>query len=250
MFEAQAATDTPSPSPTVTPQPTVSVPGSVEQIAIQGADGVETIVASVYLPPRYAENIEDRFPVLYLLHGLLYTDQQWIELGVVDIADSLIGSGETMPFLIVMPRETRSVYYETAIMQTLIPYIDEHYRTQPEAAFRAIGGLSRGGGWAARIGLHYPEMFQSIGLHSPANFTTAPYYDYWIKHADVEVLPRIWIDIGDRDTLLASTEDLAAIFDLLDIPYEFHLLPGDHVEDYWSGNLPAYIRWYAEAWDE
>lgn len=248
--EEPEATSMPSPSPTVTAQPTESIPGSVEQIIIQGSDGAETVVASVYLPPRYAENTEVRFPVLYLLHGLLYTDTQWIELGIVDVADSLITNGDMVPFLIVMPRETRSDYYETSIMDILIPYIDQHYRTQSEGAFRAIGGLSRGGGWAARIGLHFPDQFASIGLHSPANFTTAPYYDYWIKHADVDSLPRIWIDIGERDSLLVSTENLAAIFDLLDIPYEFHILPGDHVEDYWSGNLAAYLRWYAEPWNE
>ncbi len=32
---------------------------------------------SVYLPPSYQKNADQRFPVLYLLHGFTDTDSQW-----------------------------------------------------------------------------------------------------------------------------------------------------------------------------
>jgi len=240
-----APTVPPSLYPALTATPQGASVGVVERVQLDARCGEQSLTFSVYLPPNYAASQEDHFPVLYLLHGLLLTDQQWIDLGVAEAADRLIQEGESAPFIIVMPWEQRGVSFESCLVDQLIPHIDSTYRTQ---GTRAIGGLSRGGGWAIRIGLHYPSFFDAIGLHSPANFTTAPYFDYWLDEAGWDRLPRIWIDIGDRDTLLPSTQALVTDLDLLGIPYELHVQPGDHVAEYWAANVVDYLKWYAVSW--
>ena len=242
---------TPQPDPIASSTPTETVlpaHGMLERIEMDNPSQERPLFASVYFPPQYAADPDSRFPVLYLLHGLLADDQQWVELGIPETADALFAAGQIPAYIIVMPWEQNGGDFERSVIDTLIPYIDSHYRTMAEPAFRAIGGLSRGGGWAVRIGLHYPDQFASIGLHSPANFTSAPYFDYWINHAGVTALPRIRLDIGERDSLLASTQELASTFDMLEIPYELQISPGNHVASYWSRNLTTYLEWYGEPW--
>jgi len=239
----------PSPLPSATSEPDLPASSSsLEQIQIDAPDLQWPLIASVYLPAAYAEEPDEQFPVLYLLHGLLYTNTQWIELGVPAAADDLFAAGESTPYIIVMPWEHNGTDFEAILIEHLIPSIDAQYRTQRDGAARAIGGLSRGGGWAIRIGLHFPEQFASIGLHSPANFTSAPYFDYWLRGVSPDNLPRISIDIGERDTLRESTEALAASLDLLGIPYTYSVAPGEHNAAYWSSHLREYLRWYGAPW--
>ena len=112
----------------------------------------------IYLPPCYDERIEINYPVLYLLHGQTYTDDQWIRLGVPNILDNLIHSGESQPFIIVFPDDRywnlpAGPGFGERLVDSLIPYIDQTYRTLPDRNHRAIGGMSRGAGWALRLGL-------------------------------------------------------------------------------------------------
>jgi enterochelin esterase-like enzyme len=57
----------------------------------------------IYLPQCYDELSSKRYPVLYLLHGQTYTDDQWVRMGAATAADSLIHSGRAADFLIVFP---------------------------------------------------------------------------------------------------------------------------------------------------
>jgi hypothetical protein len=129
----------------------------------------------IYLPPCYTEQTEKRYPVLYLLHGQTYTSDQWIRLGAVDALDQLILSGASQPFIIVFPDDRywnleAGPGFGDRLVNELIPYIDETYRTIPVRGQRAIGGLSRGAGWALRLGLTRWDLFNIIGLHSLAVF--------------------------------------------------------------------------------
>ena len=209
----------------------------------------------VYLPACYGNDKDRRYPVLYLLHGQSYTDDQWDRLGADEAMDGLIYSGEIPPFILVLPKESNYMItqwqskYGQALAAELVPWVDAHYQTCTDRACRAIGGLSRGAGWAMRIGLMEWGIFSAIGAHSlapfPGDFNAAP---FWIKAIPDGSLPRIWIDVGDRDFI----RDPAWVFkDRLDdykVPNEWFVLPGSHTEKYWSGNVTTYLRWYAAGW--
>lgn len=62
----------------------------------------------VYTPPDYEQNIQKRYPVLYLQHGGGEDQRVWIEMGRTNlILDNLIAEGKITPFIVVM--ETSAV---------------------------------------------------------------------------------------------------------------------------------------------
>ncbi|RIK31382.1 MAG: hypothetical protein DCC56_04130 [Anaerolineae bacterium] len=243
----------PTETPTVTPIACLSKPGAVEKSTLESSNPPQEFF--IYLPPCYAENAEERYPVLYLLHGQTYTADQWIRLGAMDAVNKLILSGETQPFLIVFPDDhywytPAGTTFGARLTDELIPYIDETYRTIPDPRDRAIGGMSRGAGWALQLGLTRPELFSIVGLHSLAVFQRdASKVDDWIQAISPASRPVVFMDIGDDDQELASTKQIESIFTQFDVPHEWHLYSGDHTEEYWSAHVEEYIRWYAEQWN-
>lgn len=210
----------------------------------------------VYLPPCYVQEIGQRYPVLYLIHGQSYNDDQWDRLGADEVADDLIYSGETSPFIIVMPRYR--IWYQPdehnfgrAMIEVLVPLVDDSYRTLPDRQHRAIGGLSMGAAWALHLGLSEWEYFSAVGLHSLALFSIdSPRIPGWLDAIPVEQLPRIFIDIGDKDSrnLLDSTRWFEEILTKKNIPHEWYLFSGYHEEKYWQEHTEQYIRWYTQDW--
>jgi enterochelin esterase-like enzyme len=209
----------------------------------------------IYLPPCYDEKTDQRYPVLYLLHGQTYTDDQWIRIGAVSTIDQLILSGESIPFIVVFPDDRYwnlppGAGFGQRLVDALIPYIDSSYRTLPDRDHRAIGGMSRGAGWALRLGLAHWQLFGSIGLHSLAVLKgDASEIRGWLADIPPASRPRVFMDIGDNDPELSMAGRVESYFNQFDLPYEWHLYSGAHTEEYWSAHVTEYIRWYAAGWD-
>lgn len=210
----------------------------------------------VYLPPCYDQDIERRYPVLYLIHGQNYNEDQWDRLGADESADRLIQAGETPPFIIVMPRDRNWDQptvdrFGDVLVNELVPLIDDRYRTLPERSNRAIGGLSRGAGWAVHLGLSQWELFGAIGGHSlPVFWTDTPLIRSWLADIPLDSMPRVYLDIGDRDRpqILTSAAWFERLLTQLGIPHEWYLFTGYHEEAYWERHLEQYLRWYAQGW--
>jgi enterochelin esterase-like enzyme len=114
---------------------------------------------------------------------------------------------------------------------------------------RAIGGLSRGAGWALRLGLQRWDLFGTLGLHSLAVFADdRPFLKDWLEPIPTESWPRIFLDMGDNDSELGFNLQVVELLTETGIPHEWHLYPGAHDEQYWSTHVEEYIRWYAEDW--
>jgi len=260
---------TPAPSPTQLPATATSAPtitqvdclnqgGRVEIGHLSVDDSPTPLDYRIYLPPCYDEALEQSYPVLYLIHGQSVNDDQWDRLGVDEIMDKWVASGEISPFLIAMPRDTNwgtaeQDPFDEALLQGLIPYIDNHYRTIADRTHRAIGGLSRGAGWAANLGLQHPELFGSVGLHSLALFwSDVPYVKKWFDEIPAELMPRFYIDVGlnDRPEILESSRWFESLLDQRNIPHDWHLFAGYHEEGYWKLHLGQYLRWYAAGWSK
>ena len=175
-------TSTESPRDTSTPTPTVTITPSPTPLACWKTGGhIETnqirtellrlpLEFRIYLPPCYAEQPDRRYPVLYLIHGQSYNDDQWDRLGADETADGLIARGEIAPLIIIMPRDRvwsqpTEDLFGRAVGEALVPWVDENLRTQAWRTHRAVGGLSRGAGWALHLGFSRWELFGSIGLH-------------------------------------------------------------------------------------
>jgi enterochelin esterase-like enzyme len=232
-----------------------SKPGQLVKGAIDTALLDKPMTYTVYLPPCYDEETSRRYPVLYLLHGQNFTEDQWLRLGVPLAADRLTEAGEVPPFIIVFPydysyKQPKEYRFEEVFLDLLIPQIDKTFRTRPDPAHRAIGGLSRGGAWALRLGIHHPDVFGAIGAHSPAIFhTDTNSLPLIVRDIPAEQLPRIFIDIGDSDSEFELVERLKNFLNDNNIPHEWHKYIGFHDEKYWAAHAEEYLRWYAAGWE-
>lgn len=134
---------------------------------------------AVYVPPGYAEE-RDRYPVLFLLHGIGGDSRDWTErLGISELLDRLIRAKTIDPMIVVMPTAMTplggSFYidsptaggWETFLSTELVAYIDENFRTRNSAAARAIAGHSMGGFGALRLAAAHPDVFSGTWAMSP-----------------------------------------------------------------------------------
>jgi S-formylglutathione hydrolase FrmB len=128
------------------------------------------------LLPRDYEQSTDRYPVLYLLHGLTQNYTAW---GLSNGAPFYTGLYDDV--IVVMPDAGNSWYtnYEESadgqtnnwadhIVQDVVNHVDWNFRTIARREGRAITGLSMGGYGAIMLGLRNPDMFISIGSTSGA----------------------------------------------------------------------------------
>ena len=268
MSATPGPTNTATTEPTLTPTPTSTITPSPTPLACwqQGGKIVTGQIQTellplpldfrVYLPPCYQQERERHYPVLYLIHGQSFNDDQWDRLGTDETVDRLVADGQVSPFMIVMPRDrvwsqpTEDMFGQ-AVVQALIPWIDQNYRTRTERQYRAVGGLSRGAGWALHLGFSQWELFGSIGMHSlPVFWTDLPDIKPWLDFLTPDLLPRIYMDIGEKDRpqILKSTLWFEGLLTEKGIPHEWHLYPGYHEEAYWEAHVEEYVRWYAEEW--
>lgn len=228
--------------------------GKIMSTSLKSSLLIEPLLVRVYTPPCYEQEQKRLYPVLYLLHGQGFTDEQWDRIGADEAADKLISDGEIAPFIIVMPFDQSltnpdNSAFGDVFLGTLIPWVDKTYRTYPDRAYRAIGGLSRGAAWAVHLGLSASEYFGSIGVHS--GFFFAGEKDktlQWLQKIPLNSLPRIRLDIGAEDDLRPFNDELEKMLVTMQIPHEWYLYPGRHEEPYWHKHLEEYMRWYAALW--
>jgi enterochelin esterase-like enzyme len=255
---ATTATPTIQATPTPTPivYPTCSeTKGTIQQYQFDSKVLGKPFYLRVYTPPCYDASGKTPYPVLYMLHGQSFNDDQWDRLGLDETADRLISSGKITPLIIVMPQETEYLAdtltskYGDAIVTELMPWVEKQYPTITDRTHRAIGGLSRGAGWAMRIGLNNPDLFGSVGTHSLAQLK-GDYFAVptWRNKTPNDLLPRIYMDVG----LLDEVKDTAKKFEVrlseYSYPHEWHLSFGNHTEKYWSAHVEEYLLWYSQGW--
>src|SRR5262249_29313583 len=123
----------------------------------------------VYEPPGYASSTL-RYPVIYLLHGRDGHANAFLEVGVQQSLDRLIGSDAIAPMIAVMiqdrggPNNWRDVGMfrsETYVVEVQ-ELIDRMLRTVPTRAGRAIAGSSMGGFGAMHVALANPYRFAVV----------------------------------------------------------------------------------------
>jgi S-formylglutathione hydrolase FrmB len=126
----------------------------------------------VYLPPNYADS-GLRYPVLYLLHGGGGDHGDWANYGGVrSIMDGLIAADARNAAIVVMPDGNDAQWYDSIdgtiqneryVLDHVIPYVDNHFRTIADKAGRAIDGLSNGGYGALHLAAKAPDRFAVAG---------------------------------------------------------------------------------------
>lgn len=248
-------TQTSAPVPTATPAQSVCLQSSGEVIdrSVPSELLPHDIPVKIYLPPCYDPQGTQRYPVLYMLHGQTYLDDQWVRIGLTDTADELIAEKRIAPLIIVMPQEDASTadpytsQFGHAVLQEVIPYVDAHFDTCVEKACRAIGGLSRGGNWAVRLGLSSPQLFTAIGAHStPLFYGDLSQIAKWVEAApSLADVPVLYLDMGKSDENRTDILRFEQQLSDLGVVHDFYEFVGFHEEKYWSAHVEGYLLWYA-----
>jgi enterochelin esterase-like enzyme len=238
---------------------------------------------AIYLPPAYDET-DASYPVLYLLHGSGDDHTGWGQFGqVLHIADKAIAEGKSAPMIIVMPDANTKVRgyfnqpdgnfaYEDFFFKELIPHIEKTYRVRSEQRYRAISGLSMGGGGTIYYTLHHPEMFAAAAplsattgswLRESTNATDAQLNEYKQKHnlenilskASGEELENIkkvrwYISCGDDDFLYKDNSEMHILFRDKKIPHEYRVKDGGHTWTYWRMELPEVLSFVSKSFTQ
>lgn len=244
---------------------------------------------AIYLPPDY-ETSDRTYPVLYLLHGSGDNHTGWVQFGeVLHIADKAIREGSATAMIIVMPDADtgRRGYfndvkgdwpYEDFFFKELMPFVEKKYRIKGEKRYRAISGLSMGGGGTFMYALHHPELFSSA---CPLSASTGPLTledarknlvrnnpsiqdstvaAYFNRHSVVPLVNAIkddqkkavrwYIDCGDDDFLYEGNSLVHIAMKKKEIPHEFRIRDGAHNWTYWRQSLPQVLEFVSQGFHQ
>jgi enterochelin esterase family protein len=220
----------------------------------------------IYTPPGYDPRSKNKYPVLYLLHGVGDTENGWIEIGRANrIADNLLAAGKMMPLIIVMPLGHASfaegavspggfnqtgTAFEKDLLAEVIPYVENHYNASSEKKDRAIGGLSMGGRQTLNIGLQHLDKFSYVLAYSSA--VRNPEQDSVMMRllsdpAKInKTLKVFWIGCGREDGLFAGNQSLSDMLKKKGITHIFYPTGGAHTWTNWrlylSESLPLIFK--------
>ncbi len=251
--------------------------GKVERLRMPApALGKASRPVRVYLPPSYfrPEAAQRRYPVVYLLHGSPGSEGNWLSLGRADeTADSLIAARRIPEIIMVFPNGTGigmfglSLYMnsydgkqrmEDFIVQDLVGWVDEHYRTRREPGARALIGLSEGATGAMNLTFRHPGVFGACGGHSGAYRLTRAWGDRRIVGREpgasrllaeyspmlyVQSIARwlegvaIYFDVGTTDDVLRDNQAFHRKLQTLGIAHVYNEFPGGHSWTYWRAHL-------------
>lgn len=255
---------------------TISVDSSasvVQQVSFRSAALERDMDMNVYLPTGY--DPEQRYPVLYLIHGYGGDEEAWIDLGIDKAADRLMADGKIKPLIIVMPAMNNSYginssqgRYEDYLAKDVVAYVDEHYSTIADRSGRSIGGLSMGGFISLHTAFLHSDLFSKVGGHSPAIFvndwsTTGGEYglkaflyptDEARRERDPLLLAEtldlsnleVYLDCGEQD-YYKFYEGSAKLYQLLQskgVSVQYHHKPGEHDGAYWTSMAEDYLLFY------
>ncbi len=183
---ATIASIAPTASPSPSPQPTASGPLrpwlawlpsgaggiTVTNMAAPWKGGkASTVDVTIYTPPGYDASGTRRYPVLYeaptgyrLWNGSTNVRaalDTLIDAGAIPatIVVFINSSGGPFPTTECADSFDHREWYDTFVSQTVVGWVDSHYKTMAEPAARAIAGMSEGGYCAAILALHHPGVF-------------------------------------------------------------------------------------------
>jgi len=228
----------------------------------------------VYLPAGYdsPDRAGQRYPVLYLLHGVSGRYDEWDGYGVSEVANALYYDGKFPAAIMIMPQgglgywanQEGGTPWSDYVARDVVQFVDQNYRTIPKREARAIGGLSMGAHGALQIALNFPEIFGIAGAHSPSirDETSAPIYfgtgGAFARHDPISLVRngafsqplQFWIDAGQNDSWRAGAELLHKALTEKGVAHEWHVYSGEHDGWYWGDHMWEYLPYYAKAFQK
>lgn len=136
----------------------------------------------VYVPPGYDDDPAARYPTVYVIQGYtghlgMWANRTAFRQPFPEAADAVFADGA--PGCVLVYVDAWTTYggsqfvdspgtgrYHSYLCQEVVPWVDQHYRTIPEAASRAISGKSSGGFGAMITPMLRPDLFGALATHA------------------------------------------------------------------------------------
>jgi enterochelin esterase-like enzyme len=221
----------------------------------------------VYTPPGYSSSNE-RYPVIYLLHGCPGQGSDWFLKGRAhETAEKTILAGEIKPVILVsfdgfgrrgpldhsefLNSVHGTVMAEDYVASELPDLIDSKFRTIRSPNARALVGVSSGGYGAVNIGTRHQNEFRVLASHSgyfdPKN---EPYYvgkmlgprgPLWDQNNPHKSVTKwrddpdlhIYLDCGLSDSLLPDNRRFDEELTRNGVGHVFYVTKGSHRWSQW-----------------
>ena len=225
----------------------------------------------VLVPASYDTGVR-RYPVLFLLHGLYGSYEDWTK------RTKLEEYSAATEYIIAMPDADNSWYtnwykdpqnkFGDYLLQDFLPEIEKHYRVTSGRQNRVIAGLSMGGYGALKMGLLHPDMFRIAasfsGALNPTTDMASQHPDFAPQltkvygppdsptrsendllkiaaSADSHSAPYFYLDCGTDDPFFATNRDFTSLLRARKFAYEYHELPGNHNWVYWNARIRYFL---------
>jgi S-formylglutathione hydrolase FrmB len=137
----------------------------------------------VYLPPGYQEELDRRYPSIYVIQGLTGQLDMWrnraaFRKSFPELTDELFGGGEVPPAIVVWVDCWTSLggsqfldspgtgRYHTYLCDEIVPWVDATYRTLAARHHRGITGKSSGGYGAMVTPMLRPDLWGGLATHA------------------------------------------------------------------------------------
>ncbi|MGK3967646.1 alpha/beta hydrolase [Sorangium sp. So ce118] len=201
---------------------------------------------TVYTPPGYST--DQKYPVVYLHHGIGGNEVSWIGQGsnegnADNIMDYLYSKQMAKPMIVVMPSGkmdgaddfARFANFGDVLLHDLIPWVERTYSAATDADLRAISGLSMGGGQTFNFGFPNTDVFHYIGPYSAAPNTQPPNRTITDVAAVKNNVKLIFISCGSTDGLIGNSQNYHDFLDENDIDHIYQIEPNEgHTKTVWN----------------
>lgn len=227
----------------------------------------------IYLPESYSTT-RNKYPVLYMQDGQNLFDNATAgfgEWGVDEALDTLgkmhgeaivvgVDHGsekrinEYSPFDMEKYGEGEGDAYVDFLVQTLMPYINNHYRTKKSAKYTAIAGSSMGGLISFYAMTKYPNKFGAAGVFSPAFWMVNQQIKSYSNKRASKLKGRMYFYAGQQESE-TMVPNMLSVFELLNLRSKVKLkthirAEGRHSEETWRAEFPLFYEWLMKEKDE
>jgi enterochelin esterase-like enzyme len=208
--------------------------------------------ALVYTPPSYSA--DQKYPVLYLLHGIGGDENEWSRGGHPEIIlDNLLADKKAEPMIIVMPNgraqpddrpgtnamATAPAFgkFDKDLLGDLIPFVESKYSVKKDRESRALAGLSMGGGQSLNFGLANLDTFAWVGGFSSAPNTKPAAGLVPDPEKARNQLKLLYISCGNKDGLIRISQGVHAYLKEKGVPHIWHVDEHAHDFQHWKKAL-------------
>lgn len=230
----------------------------IPEVQISDMGKLSPLQLSIYTPYGYDADREEAYPVVYLVPGGGTTYTTWFDGGLANnIFDNLIEQGVVEPTILVsMSLFAAQNGSESALIQSVIPYIEEHYNASSDPADRAVIGTSMGGAAVTSIWLdeEVSTLFSYYGFFSGANPNFKKDNNYTVSEELLEKMKSATIAVGGGgasdfnmfggDSNSAGMDELHAWMDKNGIEHTYAVVGGGHSWTAWTQLLIPFVEGY------